>query len=83
MCGPSVDVLDVNHFFMQDRVPSSETPLPDFSSPMTIRDVEKSLILSTLEKHNNNRTKTAELLGISVRTLRNKLNEYRMEGVVL
>ena len=83
MCEPSVDVLDVNHFFMQDRVPSSETPLPDFSSPMTIRDVEKSLILSTLEKHNNNRTKTAELLGISVRTLRNKLNEYRMEGVVL
>jgi transcriptional regulator with GAF, ATPase, and Fis domain len=83
MCDPSVDVLDVNHFFLQERSASSEAQLPDFSTPMTIRDVEKSLILSTLEKNNNNRTKTAELLGISVRTLRNKLNEYRLEGVAL
>jgi len=36
-----------------------------------------------LKEQNNNRTKTAELLGISVRTLRNKLNEYRKEGVVV
>lgn len=48
---------------------------------MTLHDVEKNLILKTLQENENNRTKTAELLGISVRTLRNKLNEYRGEGL--
>jgi transcriptional regulator with PAS, ATPase and Fis domain len=81
MCSPDSDVLDVNHFFLQDRSVASAVPAHNSSMPMTLREVEKSLILSTLEKEKNNRTKTAEILGISVRTLRNKLNEYRMEGI--
>lgn len=47
----------------------------------SIADVEKELILNTLKKHNGNRTKTAEVLGITVRTLRNKLNEFKKEGL--
>ncbi len=43
---------------------------------MTLEEVEKRLILQTLQKENNNRTKTAQMLGISVRTLRNKLALY-------
>ncbi|MBM3289231.1 MAG: sigma-54-dependent Fis family transcriptional regulator [Candidatus Hydrogenedentes bacterium] len=43
----------------------------------TVGDMEKELILRTLEKHNQNRTHAAEVLGISVRTLRNKLKEYQ------
>ncbi|MEA2064307.1 MAG: helix-turn-helix domain-containing protein, partial [Gemmatimonadota bacterium] len=50
---------------------------------MTLREVEKRLILSTLEVENNNRTKAAEKLSISVRTLRNKLNEYSREGILV
>jgi DNA-binding NtrC family response regulator len=45
---------------------------------MTVHDVEKSLILETLRSTSNNRTQAAQLLGISVRTLRNKLAEYRL-----
>ena len=44
----------------------------------TISQVEKELILETLTHCNQNRTKAASLLGISIRTLRNKLNEYGM-----
>jgi len=46
---------------------------------VTVRDMEKKLIVKTLEDVNDNRTHAAELLGISIRTLRNKLREYRQE----
>ncbi|MBW2608085.1 MAG: helix-turn-helix domain-containing protein, partial [Deltaproteobacteria bacterium] len=46
---------------------------------ITVRDMEKKLIVKTLEDVNDNRTHAAELLGISIRTLRNKLSEYRQE----
>ncbi len=42
----------------------------------TIAEMEKQLIFQTLKKTNNNRTKAAKLLDISVRTLRNKLHQY-------
>ncbi len=45
----------------------------------TVRDMEKELIFRTLEDVNDNRTQAAELLGISIRTLRNKLREYKAE----
>ena len=48
----------------------------------TVREMEKKLIFRTLEDVNDNRTRAAELLGISIRTLRNKLREYREEGDV-
>jgi DNA-binding NtrC family response regulator len=45
----------------------------------TVREMEKELIYRTLEDVKDNRTQAAELLGISIRTLRNKLREYRAE----
>jgi len=47
----------------------------------TVRDVEKKLILKTLEHCDGNRTVAADMLGISSRTLRNKLHEYGMAGI--
>ncbi|ADI38920.1 acetoacetate metabolism regulatory protein AtoC [Waddlia chondrophila 2032/99] len=44
---------------------------------LSLRELEKQLIIETLLAHNNNKKKTAEILGISPRTLRNKLNEYK------
>ena len=43
----------------------------------TIWEMERELILKTLERHGGNRTHAAKTLGISIRTLRNKLREYR------
>ena len=39
-------------------------------------DAEKGLILRTLEHTHNNKTRAAEILGISLKTLHNKLKEY-------
>jgi DNA-binding NtrC family response regulator len=47
----------------------------------TVREMEKELIFRTLEDVNDNRTHAAELLGISIRTLRNKLREYKQEAI--
>lgn len=46
----------------------------------TVKQMEKTLIFETLKEVNDNRTRAAELLGISIRTLRNKLNEYKQEA---
>ena len=51
-------------------------------SGTTVQEMEKALILETLRSTKNNRTEAAKLLGISIRTLRNKLNEYRGDSPV-
>jgi DNA-binding protein Fis len=43
--------------------------------------MEMQLIIKSLDRTSGNRTKASELLGISVRTLRNKLGEYRKIGL--
>jgi two-component system, response regulator FlrC len=47
----------------------------------TVAEVERDLILETLRHCLGNRTHAANILGISIRTLRNKLNEYVAEGM--
>ncbi len=47
---------------------------------MTVSEVERMLILKTLDFTDQNRTHAARMLGISIRTLRNKINEYRSGG---
>jgi DNA-binding NtrC family response regulator len=48
-----------------------------------MEEVERELILETLGRCLGNRTRAAEILGISIRTLRNKLAEYRGQGIVV
>ncbi len=50
-------------------------------APSTLWETERNLIFDTLERVGGNRTKTAKILGISVRTIRNKLNEYNNQAV--
>jgi DNA-binding NtrC family response regulator len=49
----------------------------------TVAEVEQKLILDTLTHCLGNRTHAANILGISIRTLRNKLKEYSEAGVAI
>jgi two-component system response regulator FlrC len=63
--------------------PQMETPAAapmarvKLEKPVTLREMEQNLIFQALDETAGNRTHAAKLLGISVRTLRNKLHEYR------
>jgi DNA-binding protein Fis len=46
-----------------------------------VAEVERDLIIETLHHCLGNRTHAANILGISIRTLRNKLRQYTQEGI--
>ncbi|NGZ25731.1 MAG: sigma-54-dependent Fis family transcriptional regulator [Magnetococcales bacterium] len=72
-----------------DLMIEADIPLPvetsegalSFAVGTTVREMEELLIRRTLDEVSGNRTRAAELLGISIRTLRNKLNEYAGRNV--
>ncbi|MCB9944769.1 MAG: sigma-54-dependent Fis family transcriptional regulator [Geminicoccaceae bacterium] len=72
-----------------DAIILSGQPRPDAESSSregalvgrTVADVERGLILETLDHTMGNRTHAATILGISIRTLRNKLKQYGAEGM--
>jgi two-component system, response regulator FlrC len=49
----------------------------------TVEEVERELILGSLAHYCGNRTWAAHVLGISVRTLRNKIKEYAAQGIAV
>jgi len=49
------------------------------SEDLSINEMEKRLISSTLKRHNNHKTNTAKILGITLKTLRTKILQYRLE----
>ena len=49
----------------------------------TLDSIEKALILKTLECTGNSRKDAARLLGVTTRTLTNKISRYRKEGIVV
>jgi transcriptional regulator with PAS, ATPase and Fis domain len=67
-------------------VPMDTQPGPVSESSFTggvipLHEMERIMIMKGLEATSGNRTQAAEILGISVRTLRNKLSEYRSQGL--
>ena len=67
----------------QDDAQAGEAAPPMPGGVVPLSELEKIMILRSLESTSGNRTQAAELLGISVRTLRNKLNEYRLQGMTI
>jgi transcriptional regulator with PAS, ATPase and Fis domain len=81
LCGD--DVITHDYFaFPSHRVRPSSGDSIYLPENITVGEAERILILHTLKKCNNNKTRTAEILDISVRTLRNKFKEYRTQGLV-
>jgi two-component system response regulator HydG len=56
-----------------------EQPIVSIPPGMTLEALEKEAIIQTLEETGGNRTQTAQILGISRKTLQNKLKEYGLE----
>jgi DNA-binding NtrC family response regulator len=73
------DVFDT-YFIDADFETSSESAAPNSTHVETIDDMERVMILQALSQTNNNQQLAAKKLGISARTIRNKLRKYREEG---
>lgn len=61
------------------RISAPSSSLPEYTG-MTLEEVERAVILQTLRTANGNKTIAANQLGVTSRTLRNKLNSYRQQG---
>ena len=79
LIGNGTELLS-EHLFLDAPATASLSPSTiSVQAGMTVREMEKQLITKTLKEVKDNRTHAAELLGISIRTLRNKLREYKQE----
>ncbi len=67
-------------FDQRQRLRSEDTVTFPVGTPL--REIERQMILRTLDKTGNNKTRAAQLLSISLKTLHNKLNDYRARGLL-
>jgi DNA-binding NtrC family response regulator len=67
------------------EIPPSPSPAPNEVVPLligsTVGEIERELVLQTLARCDGNRTRAARVLGVSVRTLRNKIRQYSADGI--
>jgi DNA-binding NtrC family response regulator len=77
-------ILAQGDFIETKHLPPLVTESPDVVKPVvelepgtTVEEAERRLILMTLEHTRDNKTRAAEILGISLKTLHNKLNKLR------
>jgi len=81
----SAEQIERHHFTpypfdQRQRMRSEDTVTLPVGTPL--EEIERQMILRTLDKTGNNKTRAAELLGISLKTLHNKLNAYRAKGLL-
>jgi len=73
----------------ESAVPAPEIPAPSLTPcevvllliGSTVGEIERELVLQTLARCGGNRTRAARVLGVSVRTLRNKIRLYSANGI--
>ena len=77
-----VDTLEANDILIGERRAVSMMSEDDSKELglMSLKDAEKLLIKKALLHTSENRTQAAKILGVSIRTLRNKINEYSQDG---
>ena len=74
--------LSSGHLFLNEGTAAALLPASLGKPTMSVREMERALIMETLQATQGNRTQAAKILGISLRTLRNKLREYRGNAIV-
>ena len=74
-------LVDADAVLLPERAPGAAAGDEGGLVGRTVADVERRLILDTLEHTDGNRTHAAQILGISIRTLRNRLHEYAKDGL--
>ena len=81
-----IEVEDVFNDFFADAEPSRQNASAKkeelLGRVQTIEDMEREMILRALKETNNNQQLAAQKLGISARTIRNKLKRYREQGLI-
>lgn len=77
----SGSTITANDFSLESRRPNDTLEwVRHLPIGRKMREVEIHFIIETLKNHSGNRTHSAKTLGISLRTLRNKINEFTIEG---
>ena len=71
------DYIEKEGLLMKGKARKQDDPGYPFMPTVPLKEMEKKAIFQALDHTNGNRTHAAEILGISVRTLRNKMNDYR------
>jgi DNA-binding NtrC family response regulator len=75
-------IIEPRDLAMNNRYDSSVPQIDSlFSENMTLGEIEKRAILNYLRKTGGNRSQVARILNVSVRTIRNKLLDYKKEGI--
>ncbi len=80
-----IEVEDVFNDFFADAEPARQTAQEKeelLARVQTIEEMEREMILRALKETNNNQQLAAQKLGISARTIRNKLKRYREQGLI-
>lgn len=75
-----IQIEDLGLMIEDNKV--SKAPAKEVLIGKTVAEVERELILNTLDHCLGNRTHASHILGISIRTLRNKLKEYEQSGMI-
>ncbi|MBM4117003.1 sigma-54-dependent Fis family transcriptional regulator, partial [bacterium] len=72
--------LELAHFLLEDDLQAPARGGAELDAELTLKEMEQRMIMASLARFSENRTQAARHLGISVRTLRNKLNLYREQN---
>jgi DNA-binding NtrC family response regulator len=76
--GPMIEVRHLPPTFLGEPAPAPQAPQVALAPGTTVEEAERRLIMMTLAHTGDNKTRAAEILGISLKTLHNKLNKLRL-----
>lgn len=79
--GSEIRAKDIQFQAPSESRPGAEASTTVWKPGRTLDEIERNVILEALKHFGGNRTHTAKALGISIRTLRNKLAEFRVMGI--